>query len=484
VNAVAMGASSKYWTICRISLKSEKIPYECCLVPTAQEFVAQQLPNSQNGDMQAALNSYFHNDNSAVDTTTRVLAGLCLRCYVSDSILKACKKIDNLFGSEKSFTYQDLLPFVLNDDGRTLILLDKDGKTQLTLDDKGEVKTTAYKFFTVEILRTYKQNSQSKMSLDNWAYLQTKQNPELKDFLSEFGFKNLSDWALLNRAKPKQLERLSERERHIVEIFHLVYRRDRLRQRQAGVRKCPDPSSAQLQEMLIGLQERNVILNSPVELMKELKQIATQLRQYDIWSYREPLDIYDYDTGSYIPRSDLTTDSLSELDVERQELMEFLHQQLKLALAGAIEQEIRASITKLEKSKIYAPLAKQFIPGLQLYYCQGLSLKEIAPLLGMSNWAQARRVLNPGDILNKVRASCVQQILDRTLEKAQDKGLTKIPHSPDYIKTLLEQIKGFADEEVFSEAVEEIKAGKNRQMNSLYAQQLRLYFEQPKINTY
>jgi hypothetical protein len=479
-----MGASSRYWTICRISLKSETVPYECCLVPIAQEFVTKQVPNSQKQDMQAALNSYFHGNNSTVDATSRALAGLCLRCYVSDPILKACKRIDNLFAGEKQFTYQDLLPFVLNDDGQTLVILDTDGKTQLILNGLGEAKTTAYKFFTVEILRTFKQNSQFRMSLDNWAYLQTRQNPELKDFLSEFGFKALSDWALLNRAKPKQLERLSSLSRTSVEIFHTVYRRDRLGQRQAGVRRCQDPSSAQLQEMLTRLQERNVIINNSVELMKELKQAATELRKYDIWSYREPLESYDPDAGSYTPRADLPTDSLSELDVERRELMEFLHQQLKLALAGAIEQEIRASITKLEKSKTYAPLAKQFIPGLQLYYCQGLSLKEIAPLLGMSSWAQARRVLNPGDLLNKVRAACVQQVLDRTLEKARDKGLTKIPPEADYLKTLLEQIKDFADEEVFSEAVEEIQAGKNREMNSSYAQQLRLYFEQHIINTY
>ncbi len=479
-----MSASSKYWKICRISLKSETVPYECCSVPLAQEFVTKQVPNSHNGDIQAALNCYFYGNNSAVDATTRALAGLCLRCYVSDPILKACKKIDNLFSGEKQFTYQDLLPFVLNDDGQSLILLDRDGKTQLILDNKGETKTTNYKFFTVEILRTFKHNSSTRMSLENWTYLQTRQNPELKNFLSEFGFKALSDWALLNRAKPKQLERLSERSRTSVEIFHAVYRRDRLGQRQAGVRKCPDPSSAQLQEMLTLLQERKVIINSPVELIKELKQVATELRKYDIWSYRESLDIYDPDTGSYTPRADLPTDSLNELDVEQRELMEFLHQQLSLALADAIEQEIHASITKLEKSKTYAPLAKQFIPGLQLYYCQGLSLKDIAPKLGMSSWAQARRVLNPGDLLNKVRGSCVQQVLDRTLEKAKDKGLTKIPPEADYLKTLLEQIKDFADEEVFSEAVEEIQAGKNRSMNSLYAQQLRLYLEQHIIDTY
>lgn len=43
------------------------------------------------------------------------------------------------------------------------------------------------------------------MSLDNWTYLQTKQNKELKNFLSEFGFKLLSDWALLNRARAREM---------------------------------------------------------------------------------------------------------------------------------------------------------------------------------------------------------------------------------------------------------------------------------------
>ncbi len=45
----------------------------------------------------------------------------------------------------------------------------------LMMDNLGETKTTTYKFFTVEILRTFKQNSSRLMTLDNWAYLQTRQ---------------------------------------------------------------------------------------------------------------------------------------------------------------------------------------------------------------------------------------------------------------------------------------------------------------------
>ena len=118
----------------------------------------------------------------AVDTTERAQAGLCLRCYVSEPILNACRKIDRLFGDDRAFTYRDLLPFVLNDDGKTLMVLDSDGKTYLTLDPTGKPQTTAYQCFSLQILRTFKPNAQSSMSLDNWTYLQTKQNPELKNF--------------------------------------------------------------------------------------------------------------------------------------------------------------------------------------------------------------------------------------------------------------------------------------------------------------
>ena len=211
--------------------------------------------------------------------------------------------------------------------------------------------------------------------------------------------------------------------------------------------------------------------------MKELKQVATQLRQYDIWSFRAPLEIQEPETGTYVPRPDLPHNSTNEIDVEEQEFLEFLHHQFQLALVDAIAFEIEKKLIKLQKSKRYAPLAQQFIPGLQLYYCQGKSLKEIAPQLGMTSWDQARRILNPGGLLSQVRENCVQQLLEKILNQISLKGLTSIPPDPDYLKTLTQQIEDFVDQEVFQAAAAEIKAGKNRSLNSLYAQQLRLYID-------
>jgi hypothetical protein len=477
-----VNALSRYWKICRISLTKEKVGYEYGLVATAQEFFKQTI--SDREDIQKTLHSYFQNQ-SALDRGCEASrrhriadAGLCLRCYVSYPILKACQKLDSLFAGDKSFSYKDLLPFVLNDDGKTPIILARDGKTQLILYEDNRTKASAYQFFSVKVIQSYDYDSQSRMSLDNWAFLQTKQNSELRNFLSEFGFKALSDWALLNRARPKQLERFLMRDRYLVEVFHAVYRRDRRKQRQKGIKRCPEPTEAQLQEMLDRLQTKKVVINSTADVLKALKQGAIQLRQYDVWSYREPLEVQEPDTGTYVVRADLPYDSVSETDVEQQELLQFLHQQFHLALVSGLEQEIKASIAKLQKSTRYAPFAAQFTVGLQLYYCQEKSLREIAPLLGMTNWDRARRILNPGELLSKIRTSCVQKLLDSILEKALEKGLTEIPPKLEYLKVLSEQVEAFVDRETFLEAAAEIQSGKNRSFDSLYAQQLRLFLEQ------
>lgn len=468
----------------RISPASDCGGYQSCPIPLAQEFFAKTFSLDDIQDEKtAALSSQNHQTvlfpyfrQPSLDLMDRAQAGLCLRCYVSGPILSACRKIDSLFGMHKGFIYQDLLPLVLNDDGETLLLVDDDSKAQIVLDPSGKTRAIEYKFFSMEILQTYKPDTPTSMSLENWVYLKTKQHHEIKNFLAEFGFNNLSDWALLNRASQIQLERLSERDRHIVKAFHSVYRRDRRLHKQP-VAKCSDPSREQLQEMLTHLQKHDIAFEDPAQLMTALHQVALQLRQYDIWNSREPLELYNPEDLNYTPRGDLPHESFDVLEIEQQELLAFCDEQLNTALVQAIEKAIRDRITALENSR-YAPFASQFIPGLQRYYGQGLSLKEIAPQLGMTSWDQARRVLNPGDLLNTVRTLTQQQVLDRLLDRTQRMGLTAMPPEPDYLKNLIEQIEAFADAKIFREAAEEIRVGKNRSMQSFYAHSLRFAFEQ------
>ncbi|MDY6899597.1 MAG: hypothetical protein SWZ49_16190 [Cyanobacteriota bacterium] len=473
-----MNTSSRYWKIWRINPAQEKSGYKQFPVSTAREFANSKVFDTEDSEQQNALLSRFKGENDGEDTINRARAGLCLRCYVSEPILKECKKLDSLFSGEKQFSYRDLLPFVLNDDGEKLIVLDQDGKTQLVVDDSSETRASKYNLFSVKVLQTFNPELQSRMSLDNWAYLQTKQNPELKKFLSEFGFKHLSDWALLNRVRKKQLERLLEQERYVVQAFHAVYRRDRQQQKNRGNKKCPDPTTAQLEEMLAYLQSLQVWINTPVQLINELKQIALQLRRYDVWNSRESLDTFDEESGTYVTRRDLPATSLDEADVEQQEFLQFLHQLLYTTLSQTIKQQVEANIQKLQKSKRYAPFAAKYIQGLYLYYESAMSLKDIAPELGMSSWDQARRILNPGELLLKVRAKTVEQMLESILKKAAEKGLTKIPPEVNYLLTLTEQIESYVDGEIFKPAVEEIRVGKNRTMSSTYANKLRGYIQE------
>ena len=155
-------------------------------------------------------------------------------------------------------------------------------------------------------------------------------------------------------------------------------------------------------------------------------------------------------------------------------LIATLHEQLALALVESLQTALCDRITKLNKSKKYRPFANKFGAGLQAYYREGLSLKEITPLLGTSSWDQTRRILNPGNLLNQVRSLTLQTFSFRVLETIEQKSLAPWPPTPDYLQQLVEQLEHFADAELFQAADAEMKAGSHRNLNSAYAQQLLL----------
>ncbi|MGC1216984.1 MAG: hypothetical protein WA883_05885 [Phormidesmis sp.] len=479
-----MNAFIKYWQLWCIAPGDDRRRYKQRVLPQAQDFFEAlmtascdlptlDLTSKSHQVVQTTLLSQFHSPSERIRGRAEV--GLCLRCYLSAPILKSCQRLDNLFSGNKAFSYQDLLPFVLNDDGQQLIVLDADEKSQLILDESDGLQPATFKVFAVDVLRTYKTDSRSSVSLDNWAFLQTKQHQELKKFLAEFGFRPFSDWTLLNRIGQYQLERLFERDRHIVKAFHAVYRRDRRAQKQ--VSRCSVPSPQQLEEMTQYLAKAQVSVDE-TELLKSLRRIANQLRAFDIWQSREPLEVKDLETGNYAIRTDLPSKVIDELEIEEQTFLDFLHQQLYIALESAVEQAVEARIVRLKKSKKYAPFATSLLPGLHLYYEEGLSLKEIGSQLKTSSWDQTRRILDPGALLSQARLLTSQQLLETVLNQAQAKGLMTLPAELSYLKLLMEQIEAFVDAKVFSEAVSEIKAGKNRSLDSEYATRLKQYIKQ------
>jgi len=462
--------SSKYWEMWRIDSVQKGKP-----VPKAKTFfksqfpqfvgeqpVGKQLSEEQNQHLQTRLLSMFWGEDASIDVLSCALAGLCLRCYLSYEIWDALKKFVGDFGYKYHFGNEDILPLILNDDGKTLIILDRENNTPLVLDSEGNQRESVYKFFVIEVLRTFKPGSRSQ-NFNNWVYLKIRQDQELKDFLlSQHGFWLGSKWGLLNKAKPEHLQGC---DRILLEVFHAVYRRDR-RQQPKKARRCPDPSTAQLQEMLRLLQAQDVIIDSPKQLQRQLEKIAAERRH---------LQATGEEISEYVPDGRVANDPE---ECEEWELKGFVQQQSIAALNWGIEQGIKDRLVYLQQSKRRAAVAPKLIPGLRLLYCQGLSQSQITQELEMSNQAQVSRLLNPKELVTQIRFRTLDKLLNTLLEKARELGLTNIPPESDYLSNLVRQLEAFVDKNFFEEAQTEIQTGRNRKLNSIYAQCLRRYLEQ------
>lgn len=489
-----MGPLSKYWEILRIDPGGNGIGYKKQTLPLASAFfeaefselmtARSQTLRQKHRSVQTSLHSQFTIYNPAIDLPNQVKAGLCLRSYISYTILSACKTLASQFSATGQFTYQDLLPYVLNDDGKIQVILAQDKKAQRVLNRTGKPEKSAYQLFSVEVLRKFNPKGQRVSSLDNWVHLQVRQNKDLQDFLSQQGLCKLSDWALLNRAGLHPLNTLSMEERHIIEAYHTVYRRDRRKQQQQNHLKCPDPSPAQLQEMQQYLQEKGITFASLTSLKTELKRLAQMLRQYAIWSRNgtplsESLEDVDPRYGS--PKEFCDPKAINDLDqIAQQELGEFCRQQLMECLDWGINKGISEHILNLENRPRYAVFAPKVVAILQLVYCQGQSQSQIADTLGMTNQSQVSRVLNPTTLVKRVRYWTVNQFFQILLNQVSNLNLVPLPIAPDYLKNLMQHIEDFFDAEVFQAAVAEIKMAKRQTMASLYAQRLRHYIEKNK----
>ncbi len=105
----------------------------------------------------------------------------------------------------------------------------------------------------------------------------------------------VSDWAILNDTSSKQLQRVFSQFHHlssdeiepallILKTYHAVYRAQRLKQRQAGIKgQCSPPTAEQLQQMIQRLSSQTNKVLRPETLMEKLLHIASRLREYGIY---------------------------------------------------------------------------------------------------------------------------------------------------------------------------------------------------------
>lgn len=114
---------------------------------------------------------------SETDTNERYLAEICLRCYISHQVYQVCFDLGTKFGNRNGFTYQDLLPLVLDDE----VLVATPTQQQRLIPKSTQ---SSYQSLATTVLKTF---DPAKGSLNTWVNRYVKQHPELKRFLLQHG---------------------------------------------------------------------------------------------------------------------------------------------------------------------------------------------------------------------------------------------------------------------------------------------------------
>ncbi|MBW4511121.1 MAG: hypothetical protein KME64_32095 [Scytonematopsis contorta HA4267-MV1] len=478
----------RYWNIYIIDtpkiINGEQIgSFKKIKLESAQQYFNQKfsqlanLPKISDEENKQTLATLLNTFKNHPNIRERALAGLCLRCYISQIIINVCRRLA-VCNTKRIFTYTDLLPFVLNDDGKTLITVDTTGKIQLVLnpDDTTRPLDKKAEFYNVEILKKYNPDTNNKLNLNNWIYKLIPQQPELRLFLWEHGQNIPGKWSLLCTHISRQLEfHLTEKDYQIIQIFHSVYRRDRRNSQAKGF--CKEPTSEQIQEMLDLLAKQNIDI-SPKQLKNQLENIAEIVHQ-DTVSKKigipktELVNISDaYEELENISKYDLAKFSSYDPDlveIERYQFLQFLQNSFEEVLYDSIAETINERYDYLKKSKAYKSFSAKFIEGLQFLYQDNYSLGEIAKMWDVPQFTAAR-VFKLTDFLDKCREKTLQKFLSKLLSDKIFQPIEENQITPDNLDYLSEAIREFLDSKTFTSAKTEMLASKKAIKKSIFAQ--------------
>ncbi len=465
---------TKYWTLVSIDVtgkcKIEEIaPAKAFFLASFPEF----LQESEVPDTLIQCQLWYWMREATPEVC--VVAESCLKCFISHQIKRTCQHLAAQFGAKHGFMYYDLLPFVLDDDGRRVSR------------DKGKFASTPYQSLQHNILQSF---NPEQSSLSTWTSRMVKHHRELNAFLLEHGVYLVSDWAILNDTNSKQLQRIFSQFHHLtsweiqqatqlLKSYHAVYRTQRLQQRRAGIKgRCQPPTTEQLCQIQELLSTQTTRRLSPKTVMTQLQVMASRLREYRIHVRGGSLPTESIDTAvngdlvNPILFRDLvdlryTSDAQTEfLNSYRQQFLSCLDE----AIAFVTEEQVR----KLQDKD--ALKAQKFITALQLFYCQGLSMGEIASSLNLQAQFHVSRLLK----LKSFRADIQQQFFlrlrDRVINEA--KAYTDL----ERLQALKGQIEEALDEQitkVFQDAAKEASTATNTRNqtlnNSLFTERLCRY---------
>ncbi|MDX2229923.1 MAG: hypothetical protein NW220_09810 [Leptolyngbyaceae cyanobacterium bins.349] len=494
-----MGAEERYWTLVKLdSLGRSRVDE----LSDARTFFQQHIGSSlgQDIDIQKRLHELAHRGATERD---RILAELCLRCFISHQIEQACIQLENQFGEYYGFTRHDLFAIVLDDGGaisnQLLAISDQPlannqqpkahgqqltaNSQQLTANSQQlaansqQLTANRYELTASKILEKF---DPERANLAAWTNRLVKQHHELNAFLLEQGLCMLSDWAILNDTKPKKLQRVltefhqltqSEVEQavYLLESYHAVYRRDRLLKGQKGT--CSDPTREQLQEISTLLQPHIALSLSPDTVLTHLTALASRLRQYriSIGGGQPPSQSLDQPDTPLLDQLSQESMNLEE-DNPHLEFLQTYRQQFSHCLEGALQRVVTNRLQTLKP-----PKQQNFLTALQLFHCEQMTMGAIAKQIGLKAQYQVSRLLKLDELRSDVRhwmLQCLRQSIKSTvLDYVEPAKLDKIDHQiaialEEQVDDLIQQEQALA------------KTPKDYVSNSLLAQKLCQYLDQ------
>jgi hypothetical protein len=448
-----MTTTQRYWQIVRLDSSGKT---RTDTLSTAQSYFEQNYPQIEESDIvdRAIVKALWQ------VMTQEAVAFLCLRCNISHQIFQVCLHLERQFGNNYGFSLADLLPYVLDDDGRS--------------------NHSTYQPLSYQILQKF---DPERSSLSTWTAKLVKQHRELNSFLLQHGIYLLSDWAILNDTNPKKLQRiLSDFHRltateitsaiALLESYHAVYRQERLRQRQQGQTsgQCPPPTTDQLQQIAQHLQPTKAI--APDVILHRLQALAQRLRQHRLHA-KGNLATTSIDDPHAKPIVEAI--ALSEPDDETAGQTKFLQsyrQQMLAALDKAFEQAIAVRLQG--KSSKAQQKAQIFAIALQLFHCQGMTMGEIATQVGLKAQFEVTRLLKLKEFRTDVRHYLLQDLQEKVRDLAADHIRLERLRDLDsaIVAALTEQV-----DQLMRDAESDAKTAKSYTTGALFSRRLCEYLD-------
>ena len=463
--------ASKYWRLVRLDGTGQRRVEEIAI---ARAFFQEKFPELvvqetvADSTIQRELMQHLRTAANSID---RQGAEYCLRCFISQQIEQVCVQLEVKFGAEHGFTRYDLFPFVLDDD----LITDQ----RFAYAPSRRV-ATPYRSLAIEILATF---DIDRAGLSTWVTRQVRHHRELRAFLHEHGVFLATDWGILNDTSPELLRsiltefyRLTPAEvtpaYDLLQSYHAVYRRDRLQQRQLGRLKnkevCAAPSHDQLTRIAAALPTETFAgLRSPERILSQLQTIASQLRQYRLHRLGKTLPTEPIDRPGGEALIAKLPAAEAKIDVEEETFLAFYRKQVLDCLDRSLAQVTSDRITYLQRKKSQA--AQQFLMALELFHCQGQSMSEIAPQVGLQAQFQVTRLLKLKEFRAAVRSRLLQLLFQAVIEKARTYS------DPIRLQRLNQQIEVILEEQIdalIQQTEKEGAVAKKHPLRSLFARRL------------